>query len=110
MALESKLQPPKNTESTEIKPERPKTAKQEEKSDSDCFWDKLKTEITNNMYVGDVDFRNDFDLLGFIIFNHMIWLSHDCKMPSGAILETTLIDSISGTSTCTLSFSPTCQF
>ena len=62
MALESKLGlPPKPTEET-TKPERPKTAKQEEKSDSDCFWDKLKTEISNNMYVGDVDFRK-------VIFN-----------------------------------------
>ena len=56
MALESKLGLPPKTE-PETKPERPKTAKQEEKSDSDCFWDKLKTEISNNMYVGDVDFR-----------------------------------------------------
>ena len=57
MALESKLGLPPKSTTEETKPERPKTAKQEEKSDSDCFWDKLKTEISSNMYVGDVDFR-----------------------------------------------------
>ena len=31
-----------------------------EKSDSDCFWDKLKTEVSKDkMYVGEVDFRKD---------------------------------------------------